>query len=282
MKFNNPVVKGYADPDIYYENGKYYLYATSYHVRQGYEVLTSTDLQNWEKIGMAMESAWGAPNKYWAPDVKRIDLDGKPRYVMAATVDEHLGIAVAERPEGLFIPQEASLFDSTIDGHLFEDEDGSLYLYYVSWRRDHRYGLYGCKLDRSTLVPDLASEVLILVAEAEYECHHTPVVEAPYMLKKDGRYYLTYSGCHYESPLYCVAAAVSDSPLGKYERCDFNPVLVGNDEVHGCGHHCIVHAPDGEMYLVYHTHASPGKIHPRQLAVSRLWWEGDRLCAKVE
>lgn len=272
--YQNPILKGYADPDVYYENGTYYLYATSSYVKKGYEVYTSPDLVHWEKAGMAMEEAWGFGEKYWAPDVKKIE----GRYVMAASVSEHLGLAVAEHPEGPFRPQESWLFDFSIDGHLFLDGDGSLYLYYVSWREGHTYGLYGCRLDSSALMPVPGTERLLLTPTEAYELHQAPVVEAPYMLCRDGKYYLTYSGSHYQSIHYCVAAAVSDAPLGKFERCPENPILVGNGEVSGCGHHCIVHTPAGQLYLLYHTHAATNKqVHPRQLALDRLCWDGDRL-----
>lgn len=272
--YQNPVLKGYADPDVYYENGVYYLYATSYQVEKGYEVYASPDLIHWKKRGMALDGAWGFEKNYWAPDVKKIG----ERYVMALSVEEHLGLAAAERPEGPFIPEAHWLFESTIDGHLFQDEDGSLYLYYVSWREGHVYGLYGCQLDSAALVPVQDSERLLLVATESYECHQAPVVEAPYMICREGRYYLTYSGSHYQSPHYCVAAAVSDTPLGKFSRCPGNPLLVGNGQISGCGHHCIVRTPAGELYLLYHTHAAPdGKVHPRQLALDRLYWEEDRL-----
>lgn len=271
--YQNPVLKGYADPDVYMEDNIYYMYATSYHVEKGYEVYTSTDLVHWEKEGMALGEAWGFEKNYWAPDVKKIG----DCYVMAASVDEHLGLAVAESPEGPFIPEKSWLFECSIDGHLFLDTDGILYLYYVSWREGHQYGLYGCQLDIATLQPVPGSERLLLTPEASYECQQAPVVEAPYMLCKGGKYYLTYSGSDYQSPYYCVAVAVSDSPLGEYRRCPENPVLIGNDSVSGCGHHCIVQTPDHELYLLYHTHASTKQVHPRDLALDKLYWEGDRL-----
>lgn len=267
--YQNPVLKGYADPDVYYEDGTYYLYATSSRVKKGYEVYTSADLVHWERSGMALHEAWGFEDRYWAPDVKKIG----NRYVMAASVSEHLGLAIAERPEGLFVPQDDWLFECSIDGHLFLDANGSLFLYYVSWRKGHTYGLYGCQLDRSALTPLPGSEKLLLTPVEAYECRQAPVVEAPYMLCRDGRYFLTYSGSHFQSPEYCVAVAVSDSPLGEFRRCPENPILIGNDKVSGCGHHCIVRTPAGGLYLLYHTHAVPGRqVHPRQLALDRLYW----------
>ena len=272
--YQNPILKGYADPDVLYENGIYYLYATSYYVKKGYELHTSTDLVHWKKSGMAMEDAWGFKEKYWAPDVKKIG----DRYIMAASVCEHLGLAVATCPEGPFVPQENWLFDSSIDGHLFLDADGKLYLYYVSWRKGHTYGLYGCQLNITSLMPIPDSERLLLTPTESYEIHQAPVVEAPYMLYREGKYFLTYSGSHFESINYCVAVAVSDSALGEFERCPGNPILIGNREVSGCGHHCIVQTPAKELYLLYHTHAVAGsQIHPRQLALDKLYWKENRL-----
>jgi hypothetical protein len=42
-----------------------------------------------------------------------------------------------------------------------------------------------------------------------------PVVEAPFMWKHAGRYYLFYSGNGYKSPEYAVGYAVADHITGK-------------------------------------------------------------------
>lgn len=271
MKFQNPILDGYADPDVLYHDGVYYLYATSYpkHSR-GYEVYTSADLVHWENRGMCIERAWGMERAFWAPDVK--EKDGK--FYMLVTVCEHLGLAVADSPLGPFVPQEGFLFESSIDGHIFfEGED--MYIYYVSWRKDHRYGIYGVKMMPDRITPDLSTEKLLIVADLPYECHQAAVAEAPYMLKKDGRYYLTYSACHYQSPLYCVCYAASDDPLGDFEKYAGNPILVGDTvNVSGAGHHCVTFSPDGSrMILVYHTHYAPGQIHPRRLSLTPIRFE---------
>lgn len=272
-KYQNPILPGYADPDVYLENGVYYLYATSYR----YDVWTSTDLVHWEKKPATAITApvWGMDDWHWAPDVKRLP-DG--RLLMAASVHEHLGLLTATSPEGPFLPEADFLFDCSIDGHIFVDDDGTIYFYYVSWRKDHRYGLYGCILDPATLRPVEGSERPIIYPEAPYECQQAPVAEAPYMLKLGSKYILTYSGSHYESPFYCVAALRSDHPLEGFVRDETNPILVGNTtEISGCGHHCITTAPFGELALLYHTHHAPGTIHPRDLSIDPLYWDGQHL-----
>lgn len=270
MNYENPILKGYADPDILYENGTYYFYATSYHVNNGYEVLTSKDLINWENKGLAFSGAWG-DRWYWAPDVKKIG----DKYYMLASVNEHLGIAVSDSPEGPFIPEAVPLFDCSIDGHIFIDDDGEIYIYYVSWRKDHRYGLYGMKMT-GDFKPVYESERALIFAEDEWESQQAKVAEAPYMIKKDGLYYLTYSGSHYESKFYAVGYALSSSPMGPFEKYENNPILVGDGvNVCGAGHHCITNDSEGNMLIVYHTHRDSEHIHPRCISVGSIFFEKD-------
>ncbi len=261
--FDNPVVEGLADPDVLYHDGVYYLYGTSSRLSQGYEVFTSTDLQNWENRGVCLESAWGLTRWYWAPDVE--EHDGK--FYMLASVDEHLGLCVADSPLGPFVPQPNYLFEKTIDGHIFFDGD-DMYIYYVSWREGHSYGIWGCKMKDDCLTPDLSTETRVIWPTEAYEKKQGNVTEGPYMLVKDGKYYLTYSGSHYESQDYCVCYAVADSPLGEYQKYKRNPILQGDGvRVFGAGHHCVVTRPDGEMVIVYHTHNSGTAIHPRNVSI---------------
>ena len=271
MKYPNPILEGYADPDILHENGKYYFYATSYHTKCGYELLVSNDLITWGNRGMALDCAWGFGDWYWAPDVKKVN----GRYYMLASVREHLGIAVADSPEGPFIPEKEPLFDKTIDGHIFCDDDGRIYIYYVTWRENHRYGLY-CMEMTSDFEPIYESERAIIFAEEPWESHQAKVAEAPYMIKKDGIYYLTYSGSHYESKLYAVGYAVSTSPMGPFEKYGGNPILVGDGEkICGTGHHCITDDGHGNMLIVYHTHKDSSRIHPRCISVGTIRFEKD-------
>ncbi len=270
--FKNPVLKSYADPDILLYDGLYYLYATSPTVNNGYEVYVSPDLVNWENKGICIENAFGLTRWYWAPDVK--EKDGK--FYMLITADEHLGLAVADSPLGPFVPQDGFLFEKSIDGHIYFEGD-DMYIYYVSWRKDHDYALWGCKMNDDMITPDLSTEKLLVKAKEPYECYINGVVEAPYVLKKDGKYFLTYSASHYESPFYSVCYAVSDSPLGDFIKYEKNPILVGdNKTVNGIGHHCITYSKDkSRMFIVYHTHNDVKNIHPRNISISSIEFSTD-------
>lgn len=270
MKNSHVILEGYADPDVLYYKGTYYLYATSYHISDGYEVYTSTDLKNWTNHGSCLGGSFGLDRWFWAPDVK----EHNGRFYMLASIDEHLGLLIADSPLGPFMPQDTFLLDHTIDGHILFEND-QMYLYYVSWREGHPYGIWGCKMQADCRTPDFSTEKLLLIADMPYECNQSsPVAEAPYVLVHDGKYYMTYSGSGFLSPYYCIAYAVSEHPLGPYVKYAANPILVGDgDHVSGIGHHAITAAPDGGLALIYHTHRAPGQVHPRDLRLGSIRFE---------
>ncbi|MBE6651993.1 MAG: hypothetical protein E7610_01090 [Ruminococcaceae bacterium] len=256
----NPVFES-ADPYVLYHDGVYYCYATSAPV--GYYVHTSTDLVNWTYAGLCAEEMWGFKQWYWAPEV--IEKDGK--FYMIATVNEHIGIAVADSPLGPFIPQENWLYEKSIDGHIFVDDDGRVYLYYVSWQSE--YAIYGCELTEDLLSVKPGTTKLMLRAQEPWEKVDGDCVEGPYMLKHNGTYYLTYSGTVYTSDQYAVGYATADSPLGDFERNETNPVLCFNYAVHGPGHHSFATDANGDLWMVYHRHNSTEAIHPRMTCIDR-------------
>lgn len=265
--YQNPILAGYADPDVLYYQGTYYLYATSSTLKTGYEAYASKDLVNWEYAGVVMGEAWGMGQCYWAPDI--MERNGK--FYILASVNEHLGIATSDSPLGPFVPEPNYLFDKSIDGHFLIDDDGSVYIYYVSWREEKTYALYGMKMENDCVTPILSTETLLIEAKEEWECQKAPVAEAPYIIKHKGKYYLTYSGSHYESKGYAVGYATSDQPLGPYKKYEANPILSYHYLVHGPGHHCIVTSPDGrDLFILYHTHHDTKEVQPRSLCIDRM------------
>lgn len=263
--YTNAVLAGYADPDVIYHDGYYYLYATG--SAEGYRVHRSTDLVTWTDVGVAAAygSLYGITKNYWAPDVEYID--GK--FYMVVSCNETLGLAVSDSPTGPFVATTAEpLYRKSIDGHIFVDDDGRIYLYFVSWRGS--YGIYGVEVDRETMMPIASSERLIIRPTEDWEKHQGNVTEGPYMLKRNGIYYMTYSGSHYQSQKYAVGYAVSDSPLGTYEKYDLNPIMIGTGYIAGVGHHCIITKPDGEMMIVYHCHNNLSQVHARRVCIDRI------------
>ena len=265
-EFTNPVAYG-ADPFVLYDEGTYYLYATN-DGSNGYITYTSTDLVNWHAEGYSLRDEdvqLDSSNGYaglWAPEVMR---DGDT-YYMVYTAQEHIGIATSDSPLGPFKDKTGRLFDNkAIDGHFFRDDDGKLYLYFVSCESWNYNGytcsgnnIWGGEFDLATLSFVEAPKLLLRHAGGS----EWNVNEGPEMIKHDGVYHLTYSKYGYGSPSYSVCDATSSSPLGTFTKQ--GTVLITADpdrtdpdnNLYGTGHHCFVKGPDGRLMIVYHAHRS--------------------------
>ena len=267
--YKNPVSSlSSADPFVLKYNGMYYAYCTAAPI--GYYVYTSPDLVNWTNAGLCADMMWGIEKEgwYWAPEV--FEKDGK--FYLIAHADRNLGFAVADSPLGPFIPEENYLIPDAIDGHIFQDDDGRLYLYYVGKNDASGYwDIFGCELNDDVVSIKPGTTKCLLSPEDPWEMVGADVVEGPAILKHNGTYYLTYSGTGYDSIEYAVGYATSDSPLGDYERYEANPVLSYTSKLHGPGHHSFTTSPDGsELFIVYHVHYNTSTVHPRIMAIDRV------------
>ncbi|MDE6372880.1 MAG: family 43 glycosylhydrolase, partial [Clostridia bacterium] len=97
------------------------------------------------------------------------------------------------------------------------------------------------------------------------------VMEGPQCIKRNGKYYLTYSVNGYTDPSYSVWQAVGTSPMGPFEKVApevGNPIISGRElnYAHGSGHHTFIDN-GSEVFAVYHVHgnqtsmeSSPGRF----------------------
>ncbi|MBE6633699.1 MAG: hypothetical protein E7620_05070 [Ruminococcaceae bacterium] len=261
--YTNSVYANYADPEVIYHNGVFYLYGTG--GAGGYRVHSSTDLINWKDEGIAAAyGLWGTTKNYWAPDLEYIN--GK--FYMVATCEEKIGIAVSESPLGPFEAiGDQMLYERAIDGHLFVDDDGRIYLYFVYWKST--YGIYGVELNAQ--MKPIGEPKLVISPTDDWEKNDGNITEGPYMLKHNGIYYLTYSGSNYISQAYAVGYATSNAPLGAYDKYSGNPILLGNAKVAGTAHHCVLKLKDSdELLIIYHRHDSIYQIHERDVCIDRM------------
>ncbi|MGN1478833.1 MAG: glycoside hydrolase family 43 protein [Acutalibacteraceae bacterium] len=266
--YTNPVFGNSADPYVLKYNGVYYLYSTN-AASQGFNVYTSKDLVNWSDSGrVATKGDIYGNGDFWAPEVYYYN----GMFYMLYTTDECIAMATSDSPlgpfvktkEGYYLPDDTySSGDSyNIDGHIFFDDDGKIYLYFSVGE-----AIIGCELNDDLMtVKEGTYAVVTSVADNE-----GTINEGPFVLKHNGKYYLTYSIMGYGHKNYGVAYAVSDSPLGSYTKAENNPILAYNSFVYGPGHHCFTYSPDGnEMFMVYHSHYSTTQIHPRKLCIDRV------------
>lgn len=222
-------------------------------------------------------------------------------------------VVVADKPTGPYKPIQngkvdglnnplfynKQLYDSgkyklgVLDITVFVDDNNDMYMYYVVGGVDIP-GAYapqyiaGMKMKspyevdwnthRTLVKPgtiDSDSSDIVLEWET-YRPKEVKITEAPYMIKSNGKYYLTYSvnGCW--NKYYNVCYAVSNHPLGNfvkpYEKGKlWTNLLMGYpgtpDEesdlyqqwsgfASGTGHHCFFKIGD-QVMIGYHAHANP-------------------------
>ncbi|GAA5481202.1 family 43 glycosylhydrolase [Haloferula sargassicola] len=271
--YTNPVQAGCADPVVLHHEGKYYAYTTYSpdfpNMPRGIRLYTSGNLVDWKDEGFVLKNAdsWG-DSRFWAPDI--VEKDGT--FFLYYAADERMCVATAKTPMGPFRQEKQQPIEPDsikIDGHIFEDDDGQRYFYYVHFAEGNE--IWGGKLNDDMVSVDAASLRCMVRPDQPWERHQWPVTEGPEMLKHQGIYYLTYSGSHFENPEYAVGYATSDSPLGPWKKYEFNPVMKSTEYAHGTAHHCFTDSPDGkERFIVYHRHHTLKETEPRALSIDRV------------
>ncbi len=272
--YRNPLVGGasFADPHVIKVGQSYYLYATT-HTR-GYDAYVSTNLVDWANKG----SCFDDPRRgAWAPDVFH-DAKGDGRFYLYYTDNipdrkpggayKQIGVAVADSPLGPFV-DKAVLASDAIDAHLFRDEDGKYYLYYVDLFEGFKIRAQPM---RDPLTKQGETTIVIRPTEA-WEKISGHVTEGPFMLKRNGTYYLMFSGTGADSPNYGIGYATSKSPLGPFEKFKGNPIVQRGGKVLGPGHHCVIEGPDGKLWNVYHQKWDDKTNFNRFLAIDPIWFD---------
>lgn len=272
----NPLDVEIADPFVLKHDGTYYLYGTS-RARDGFEVWSSKDLVRWQQHGFAYRKTDGQwpRNMFWAAEC----FEHKGKFYLHGsavgdTADRHrLMLAVADSPLGPFKLLAAPWVDPgycAIDGHIFKDTDGKLYLFYVRDARENKFS--------AIYVRRLSDDLLSFegepaeCAKPEQRWEGTLINEGPFVMKHGDTYFMMYSGNGATDTWYAVGYATARSPMGPWTKFDKNPILRRTKEVSGPGHHSVIDSPDGkEMFIVYHTHQQPKKPWwNRQLAIDRM------------
>lgn len=262
--YANPVIEGnLADPCVIVHEGTYYLYATGeVDGDNGTRVYTSPNLVDWKRGPVVFRP--GEPH-VWAPDVFRDPRTG--RFYLYYTVNQTVGVAEAEGPLGPFQIRR-KFFDRAIDAHLFRDDDGRLYLYFVKFP--------GFRISVQPMASPTEPEgepKAILWPESDWEKRAGEVTEGPWMLRHAGRYYLLYSGSGANTPDYAVGYAISESPLGPFRRAAENPIVRRSESVFGPGHGCAVRDGAGRWWHVYHQKRTDRVEWDRFIAIDPLWFD---------
>lgn len=268
----NPIVPGYfADPTIRKFGDTFYIYATTDGTGNGYgpaQVWVSKDFVNWQNALLN----WPTTEVVWAPDVVR-QPDGTFRYYYCTPCMVHVGESSSPlgpwtnrlgSPDAVLVPDRFVHNAITLDPMLFRDDDGSEYLYFGTWGIYENFGCGVAKLaDDGKSFTDKK-----LIPNTEI----TDFFEAPYVFKRNGVYYFTYSSGSCHDGTYRVQYATStESAMGPYTYRGCILKTNADGTIHGPGHHSILIDGD-DYYIVYHRHNNPHSVHGfhRQVCIDPL------------
>lgn len=300
----NPIIPGYfADPTIRKFGDTYYIYATTDGTGNGYgpaQVWMSKDFVNWKNFVMN----WPTTEVVWAPDVVQ-QPNGKFRYYYCEPCNINIGESdspvgpwtnILGKEDAVMVPDRYIHNVITLDPMLFKDDDGSQYLYFTTWGIYKGFGCGVAKLkdgdyDITALANKyrdarrwnenrpypIAADEFFTEKKLLLNDELKDIFEAPFVFKKDGIYYFTYSSGSCHTDTYRVQYAISKTgPMGPWEYK--GELLTTNEDgtVHGPGHHSILEQ-DGNYYIVYHRHNIAKSVHGfnRQLCIDKIEFDAN-------
>jgi xylan 1,4-beta-xylosidase len=252
---------GIGDPYVMRYNGIYYLYCSTKDFRVGIKTWSSSDLIHWKYEGLVTEEpltegAYAPEVVYWNGYFYMYTSPaGKGHYVLRS-----------DSPTGPFTIQTENL-GLSIDGSVFIDDDGKWYFTHADGK-----GIIGHEMSD----PYTMKEGKTLNA---YLGHWT---EGSMIIKRDGKYFMTYTGNHVFSKGYRINYAVTtDSPIANYKVPENNPIVISTKkEFNGLGHSSSVVGPNLDSYYIfYHNligHSAEGPP-VRKLNMDRLVFNGEKM-----
>ena len=269
LQFENNQWASQADPFIFEDDGRFYLYPSGIADHShGIGVYVSDSLTGkWQYKGVVTDFAEGYD--FWAPSVIKID---KKYYMYVSCVTkmgkQFMHVACADSPLGPFTNEKCLYDHFSIDSHMVQTEAG-LFLWYAKNNREDPLPGTRIYVDRflDPYTPEHNPKE-VLTPEFEEE-KYTPncvngklwyTLEGPFWFQEGEWQYLMYSAGCYQDDTYHIGYAVakSDEPdLKKVEfvkvtdHGKFAPLIIKNEFEEGTGHHSVIKV-DGTYYAIYH------------------------------
>lgn len=295
----NPVLPEFhADPEILYSNqtGKYYIYSTTDGTPHwgGYyfTVFSSDDLKEWHHQGIMLDLGtdqvlWSDGNA-WAPCIIEREIDGAYKYFFYysgnTSEGKAIGVAVSDSPIGPFtdighpiIAQRPKGLNhgQQIDVDVFQDpKSGKCYLY---WGNGY---MAGAELNDD--MTSIRQETTTIMTPKGGTLQTFAYREAPYVIYRNGTYYVMWSVDDTGSPNYHVAYGIMESPLSQINVAQDPVILIQHptEEIYGTAHNSVLQKPGtDEWYIVYHRinkhyiNHLPG-VH-REVCIDRMYFNDD-------
>ncbi len=276
----NPIIKDKftADPAALVDGDKVYLYAghdeaperQQHYVMNEWLCYSTSDMVHWTAHPSPLsvkDFAWAKADAWASQVTKRGD-----KYYWYVTVEhgtipgKAIGVAVSDSPTGPFkdargsalitnnMTTETKIFWDDIDPSVFIDDDGQAYLFWGNTV------CYYAKLKPNMI--ELDGPIMKVNLS-------TPFTEAPWIHKRKGWYYLSYSTEFPEKTVYAMSKSIN----GPWQHKGILNELAGNCNTN---HHAIIDFK-GKSYFIYHNGAlaaDAASFH-RSVCVDRLYYNKD-------
>lgn len=255
---------GIGDPYILKFRGKYYLYCSTRDDQTGVKCWSSWDLADWRYEGLCVADTVTVSKGAYAPEV--IYWNGT-FYMYTSPAGKGHYILSAASPTGPFTVQTGNL-GRTIDGSVFIDDDARMYFTYAGEK-----GIQGAAMSGPLSISGAGSTLSGTSLNGW--------TEGSAILKRNGVYYMTYTGNHVFSRGYRVNNATATAPLGSYTAGTDNPILLNTEGAFfGLGHSGSVIGPDLDTWFItYHNLLGAGRIAGpnRKLNIDPMGFNGNKL-----
>jgi hypothetical protein len=289
----NPIIKGQytADPTARVFDGKVWLFAShdiispveperKWFCMEDYHVFSSEDLVHWTDHGVILDQKdvpWGNPQGYsmWAPDC--VERDGKYYFYFPngtkAGRGFGVGVAVADRPEGPYIPEPEPIKGiNGIDPCVLQASDGNAYIFWGNGRcAKLKPNMKELADDNPKTVVKWGNREMEMVGVNCLEGLPSRQAEGPFAFEANGWFYLTYPYVRENTEV--LAYAMSKNPMGPYEYKG----IIMERSVNECwtNHHSFVQYK-GQWYLFYHHNDySPNFDKNRSVRVDKVRFNPD-------
>ena len=292
------------DPYVYAEDGTYYIVGTSDRDGNVIDCYSTKDFVTYKRHMAIYKPAdyngWEASKAdIYAPELYCFD---GIYYMYYSAIDKEglrrNSVVVADNPLGPYKPLQNGSVDGlaqpvfldknknfdVLDITIFVDDDNQMYMYYSVACNENQH-IVGVKMknpyeaDWSTYTkivePGALNSSNSILKPLNWEMFRDglPIVEAPFVIKSGGKYYMTYSVNSCWNKYYNVCYAVSSSPLGNFEKPYENGgiwtnLLLGYPGTNittstvynqwvgfasGTAHHCFFNVGD-QLMIGYHAH----------------------------
>ena len=167
----------------------------------------------------------------------------------------------------------------TIDPMLFSDDDGARLYFYWGCTKDG--GIWGVELDAANPTKVLTPQKELFhfdpVARPWEACgdqNQDPTsgwVEGSWMIKHQGKYYLTYAAAGTEHRTYAMGCFAAASPLGPFTPQQRNPMMRNTTGlVTSTAHGSVVAGPEVSLWVFYSISARVAHPFERRIGMDRV------------